>query len=297
MALCQARAMRDALRLAHPGLELEIRVIKTTGDRILDAPLAEIGDKGLFTGEIEQQLLDGAIDLAVHSHKDLPTQSPEHLEIAAIPARQDPADVLISKDNLTLDQLPAGATVLTGSLRRAAQLRHLRADLNLQDLRGNIHTRLEKLEQSDAAGLIMSAAALVRLDLEDRISERLEPERFLPACGQGALALQIRSDNQRTAELLASLDDAATRTTVTAERALLAYLEGGCQIPIGAHAVIRDDRLYLRGMIASLDGSKFVADQASGKPQAPAKLGTELAQKLLDQGGKQILDAIRSEAC
>jgi len=286
---------RDGLEKNHPQLKFELRIIHTTGDKILDTALSKIGDKGLFTKEIEQQLVDGAIDLAVHSLKDLPTVLPDGLGIGAVTARQDPADVLISKNSLTLEQLPKGAVVLTGSLRRRAQLLHRRSDLQIQDLRGNIATRLRKLDKSDAQAIIMAGAALKRLALQDRITEHLDPTDFLPACGQGALAVEIRIDDTATADLIAPLQDHLSRTTTTAERTVLAGLEGGCQIPVGAYARVQNEKLLLNAMIADLAGTKLLRTQAQGSTESPEELGRQVAQKLLEMGGRQILTQIRQE--
>lgn len=303
LALYQAHWTQKTLQNAYPNLTVELAIIKTKGDRILDSPLSQIGDKGLFTKEIEQQLLDGGIDLAVHSHKDLPTASPEGLEIAAIPPREDPADAIVLKDlsataasDSPLGALPDGATVLTGSLRRSAQLLNLRPDLKTVDVRGNIQTRMKKLDELDVAALVVAHAAIIRLEIADRNVIRLSPDLFVPACAQGALAIQVRENDSETRSLVKVLDDAATRTTVIAERTLLAVLEGGCQIPIGAFAQIEGGRLKLNAMIASLDGKKILIRDAVGDPSQPELLGRELAKELLDLGAAEILEHIRSDA-
>ena len=303
LALQQAQWTQKSLQTAYPDLTVELTIIKTKGDKILDSPLSKIGDKGLFTKEIEQQLLDGDIDLAVHSHKDLPTASPAGLVIAAIPPREDPADAIILKDaqatappDSPLDALPHGAKVLTGSLRRSAQLLNQRPDLQTLDVRGNIQTRMKKLDESDAAALIVAHAAINRLNITDRNVIRLAPELFIPACAQGALAIQTRRDDSDTLALVRVLDDAATRTTVIAERTLLAVLEGGCQVPIGAFAQIKNNQLHLNAMIASLDGKQILIRDATGETDQPELLGQQLAQQLLDLGAKDILEHIRSDA-
>ena len=295
LALWQSKWVESSLRQAHEQLEIDLRIIHTTGDKILDTALSNIGDKGLFTKEIEQQLSHGNIDLAVHSLKDLPTILPEGLSIAVVTAREDPADVLISKNSLTLEQLPKGAVVLTGSLRRRAQLLHRRSDLHIRDVRGNVPTRLRKLDESDAQAVIMAAAGLKRLGLHDRITQRLDPVDFLPACGQGALAIEIRSDDKKIAALIRLLNDAETRITTTAERVVLAELEGGCQIPIGAYAELQNSNLLLRAMIADLAGTKLITAQAAGPAEDPEKLGRQVARKLLDMGGNEILTQVRNE--
>jgi len=289
LALWQAKWVQAVLSEQHRQLEVEIRIIHTTGDKILDTALSKIGDKGLFTKEIEQQLLDGAIDLAVHSLKDLPTEQPEGLILAVITARENPADVLVSKNNLTLEQLPSGALMLTGSLRRRAQLLNFRPDLKVNDVRGNVHTRLRKLEENEAQGIILAAAGLIRMELDDRITEYLDPLWFAPACGQGSLALEIRTDDRATAELIAPLDDQASRITITAERTVLARLEGGCQIPIGAFGQIKDGQLNLWGMISDIEGKQLLKASRCGSVDEPTKLGEQIATELLDKGGKEIL--------
>ena len=304
LALWQANHVRDALRARGDGLEVTLEIIRTTGEEAVEDPLYHMLDKGLFTRQIEQALLDGRVDLAVHSLKDLPTQLPDGLEIAAVTAREDPADVLVAKDGLTLDRLPEGAAVLTGSLRRRSQLLHLRPDLRVPPVRGNVPTRLRKLAESDAAATIMARAGLVRLALEGHITERLEPTEFLPACGQGALALQVRCGDDGVRELVAPLNDPQTRHAVSAERAFLADLQGGCQVPLGAYAQVADNGTSLRmmGMVASLDGVRLL--RAAGSvpldgPDAPGQLGRKLAADLRAAGCQEILDSVarnRAEA-
>jgi hydroxymethylbilane synthase len=293
LALIQSRWVQNSLQQKFPELRIELQIIQTKGDKILDTALSKIGDKGLFTREIETALLENRIDLAVHSLKDLPTDTPEGLQIAAIPARQDPADVLISKNHLTLLQLPHAATVLTSSLRRQAQLLHLRPDLQVTDVRGNVATRLRKLTDGDAHAMVMAAAGLNRLGIQGQISERLDPLDFIPACGQGALAIEIRKNDTETDSYVRTLDDSAARATVTAERTVLAILEGGCQVPVGAYARIQDNQLHLKAMIADLDGKGYITAEKSGLSAQPEMLGRQVAQSLLEQGGKKILDRIR----
>jgi len=295
LALCQTNQVKSALLTALPGLQVEIRTIQTTGDKILDTALSKIADKGLFTKEIENHLLDGSIDLAVHSFKDLPTAIPSGLTIAAIPLRADSADVLISKNNLALDQLPTTAVVLTGSLRRRAQLLNINPDLNVQDIRGNVPTRLRKLDESDAQALVIAAAGLIRLGLQNRITQRLNPAQFLPACGQGALALEIRADDYQTRQLVAALDDPESRTTATAERTVLHHLQGGCQIPIGAHAHITNQQLYLYALLSDLEGRRLLTTYQVGPPDQPESLGRTAAEHLLAQGGREIINQILPE--
>jgi len=295
LALSQTNQIKSALLTALPGLQVEIRTIRTTGDKILDTALSKIADKGLFTKEIENHLLDGSIDLAVHSFKDLPTTIPSGLTIAAIPPRVDSADVLISKNNLSLDQLPPAALVLTGSLRRRAQLLHHNPDLNVQDIRGNVPTRLRKLDESNAHALVIAAAGLIRLGLQNRITQRLNPSQFLPACGQGALALEIRADDDQTRQLVAALEDPESRTTATAERTVLHQLQGGCQIPIGAHAYIENQQLHLYALLSDLEGRCLLTTHQIGSPDQPESLGQTAADHLLSQGGRDIINQILPE--
>lgn len=295
LALWQSHWVQSALQRAHPQLEIELRIIHTTGDKILDTALSRIGDKGLFTKEIEQQLLKGSIDLAVHSLKDLPTALPEGLGIAAVTLREDPADVLVSKDNLTLAQLRPGATVLSGSLRRVAQLLHRRHDIQINDVRGNVQTRLHKLDESDADGIVMAGAGLKRLALQKRIAERLDPADFLPACGQGALAVEVRQADGATTELVSVLNDVESRITTTAERTVLAELKGGCQVPLGAYARIEGDELVLNAMIADLAGVQLLTAHARSPHDQPEQLGREVAAQLFEKGGREILAEIQRQ--
>ena len=295
LALWQSRWVKSALERAHRGLQVELKIIHTTGDKILDTALSKIGDKGLFTKEIEQQLLAGNVDLAVHSLKDLPTKLPEGLAIGAITSREDPADVIVSKDNVSLEQLGEGAAVLTGSLRRRAQLLHRRRDLQVREVRGNIPTRLRKLDESDSDAIIMAGAGLKRLGFESRIAERLDPNDFVPACGQGALGLEVREEDERVAKLVVALNDSASATATTAERALLGELEGGCQVPIGAYAELKEGRLLLNAMIGELDGSRVLTVQVEGVAEQAMELGREAARQLRAKGGGEILARIRQE--
>jgi len=299
LALWQANHVRDALLGAHDDLEVELQIIHTKGDLVLQTPLHKMLDKGLFTKEIESALLAGTIDLAVHSLKDLPTELPAGLALAAIGKREDPADVLIGKTSDTLDALPQGAGLLTGSLRRAAQVLDARPDLDVRPVRGNVATRLRKLDESDAAAIVLARAGLVRLGLADRVTQRFDPEQFLPACGQGALGIEIRDGDAEVADLLAPLDHPATRAAVTAERTFLSALGGGCQAPIGAFGrICEDGRLVLTGMVASLDGARLVKqtakspDPAAGAAEAAEALGHGLAQAVCLKGAREILDEI-----
>jgi len=290
LAAWQADFVRTALLAEHEGLEVDVQVIRTRGDQAVQAPLHAMEGKGLFTKEIENALLAGTIDLAVHSLKDLPTDLPDGLDLAAVAAREDPADVLVCGEGLTLATLPQGAEVLTGSLRRRAQLMHLRRDLKVSPVRGNVQTRLRKLDESDAEAMVLARAGLSRLGLLDRATERLDPAEFLPACGQGALGIETRGDDASLRELLAPLDDAASRSAVGAERAFLAALGGGCQVPMGAYARIAGDgaALTITGMVADIDGSRLLRRtvEASFDGVAAAEsLGRRLADRLRADGG------------
>jgi hydroxymethylbilane synthase len=292
LALWQAEWVHAQLRQLEPGLAMSLRRIKTTGDKILDTPLAAIGGKGLFVKEIEDALLRGEIDLAVHSMKDVPTHLPEGLAIVAIPEREDPRDVLISRDGVTLDRLKAGSRIGTSSLRRQAQLLHLRPDLSIQILRGNLDTRLRKLEAGEYDGVILAAAGIRRLGWTDRVTEYLSPELCLPAIGQGALALEGRADDAFVRDVAARLDHRPTRLAVTAERALLERLEGGCQVPIAAHATIEEDRLTMSALVAGVNGRRLVRDSITGAVNEAHRLGVRLAERLLERGGDEILKEI-----
>ncbi len=301
LAMWQANFVRDAILQLDTSLTVELKVIKTSGDQALLAPGRAGLDKGMFTTEIENELLAGSISLAVHSLKDLPTDIPSGLSITAIAAREDPADAVIAKSKLPLAQLPPGAAVLTGSLRRTSQLLARRSDLIVQPVRGNVQTRLGKLADSDAEAIVLACAGLIRAGLADRITERLDPTQFLPACGQGALALEIRSDNDAMRELLSPLDDMPTRLAVSAERAMLAGLGGGCQVPVGAFGRFAGDAdtMTLTGMVASLDGAQVLRATVTGAVTNEAGavgLGDELCQQLRDQGCGRILSAIAEQS-
>lgn len=296
LALWQSNYIKTQLESGYPDSVIEIIHIKTKGDKILDAPLSKIGDKGLFTKELENALLDGRIDLAVHSLKDLTTTLPEGLTLGAVTERDDIRDVFItppSKRYNGLEELPEGATIATGSLRRKCQLLAFRPDLAVTDIRGNINTRLQKLDESDWDGMILAAAGLLRMGWHDRMTQVIDPKIILPAVGQGALGVEIREDDSRMTELLTPLDDYNTRQSTTAERALLRRLEGGCQIPVGAWGRIEDNTMYLDAVVGSLDGGNIVRGKISGRPGDAMKLGVELAEKLLSEGADKILAAIR----
>jgi len=292
LALWQAEWVKSQLLGEQPELMVELVVIKTTGDKILDVPLAMVGGKGLFVKEIEEALLDGRADLAVHSVKDMPAELPEGLHLAAMPPREDPRDALISKNGAGLDRLPHGARVGTSSLRRAAQLLHLRPDLRIETLRGNVDTRLRKLESEGLDAIVLAAAGLKRMELSQVISEYLEPERILPAVGQGALGIETRIADLFTNEIVASLIHQQTVTTVRAERAFLKRLEGGCQVPIGAYATMEGETLILTGMVADLKGFRLIRKEMRGDARQPELVGESLAEVVLQSGGREILAEI-----
>ncbi len=294
LALWQAEHVRALLQAVHPELVVDIEVIRTTGDKILDVPLAKIGDKGLFTKEIDQALLDGRVDLAVHSLKDVPTRVEPGLLLAAVPQREDPSDVLIVAPGAPsmLAGLPAGARVGTSSLRRRAQLLALRPDLEALDLRGNVETRLEQVAGGKYDAIILAHAGLKRLGLSDRVSQLLTAETgWLPAVGQGALAIICRADDQDTVEKLAALNDAPSANATAAERAFLRELEGGCQVPIAALANADGKTVELTGMVSSLDGTRVLRAETRGTK--PEEVGRQLALQMLQRGAAEILEDVR----
>ncbi|MGI6639625.1 MAG: hydroxymethylbilane synthase [Desulfobulbus sp.] len=292
LALTQSQWVRDKVQALLPNTEVELVRINTKGDRILDVPLAKIGGKGLFVKEIEEALLAGEIDMAVHSMKDVPTVLPKGLHIGIVPQREEARDAFVSNRYRNLAELPAGAVVGTSSLRRKAQLLALRPDLQIRDLRGNVGTRLDKLDRGDFDAIILAGAGLKRLHLPARISTLLAPEQMLPAIGQGALGIELRQSDSMLLALMQPLHHPESAVAVAAERAYLARLEGGCQVPIGAYAILSENQLSLTGLIASVDGTT-VLRQTRFAPLAEAdKLGFELAEELLGRGGKAILEAV-----
>lgn len=293
LALTQTNWVIDRLRDAHPGTEFELTTFKTVGDRILDVALSKIGGKGLFTKELEDAMLEGRADLAVHSLKDMPTELPDGLVLGAVPLREDPRDVVISRDNIPFAELPAGAVVGTSSLRRVAQLKALRPDLDFQPIRGNIDTRLRKLDEGQASAIIMAASGLHRAGFTDRITEYLDPADCLPAPGQGALGIEIRGSDAKVGQLVSRIHDPATALETMAERALLARLEGGCQVPIGALATFEHGILHLEGLIASPDGAKIIRYEAEADAGRARHLGIQVAEWLLAHGGQEILAGLR----
>lgn len=290
LALVQTHAIRAALLATHPGLAVEIVEIATKGDVILDRPLSAIGDKGLFVTELENAIRRGEVDLAVHSAKDLPSELPPDMALVAFPPREDPRDALISLRGQRLDGLPNGATIGTSSLRRACQLRHARPDLRIIDLRGNVDTRLRKLHEGQYDAIVLAAAGLHRLGLEAEITHYLDPAVMLPAVAQGVLGIEARAGDAHIAALLAPLDDPTARTTATAERAFLAQIGGGCQVPLAAYAQIDGARLTVAGVIGSNDG-RIVRGERNGRVHDAAALGAQLADALLAEGGRALLEA------
>ena len=292
LAIWQAEWVQNRLRELQPGLLVSLKRIKTTGDRILDSPLAMIGGKGLFVKEIEEALARGEIDLAVHSMKDVPTSLPVGMEILSIPAREDPRDALISRDGVSLEKLCKGARLGTSSLRRQAQMLNARPDFQVSILRGNVDTRLRKLDAGEYDAILLAAAGIRRLGLEQRITEFLSYDVCLPAISQGALGLEGRADDRFVRELVLRLEDPSTRMAVTAERGFLERLEGGCQVPIAAHATVGDQTMTLRGLIASVDGHRLIQGSSEGPIGDAKKIGVALAERLLSQGGREILKEI-----
>jgi hydroxymethylbilane synthase len=289
LALQQTQVVVDLLKAAWPDLTVDVVEIRTIGDRIQDVPLAKIGDKGLFVKEIEEALLDGRIDWAVHSVKDLPSQLPEGLSVGMIAERVDPRDALVARHRLRLTTLPEKALIGTSSLRRRAQLLHWRPDLTIVPIRGNVDTRLRKLETEGLDGIVVAVAGLLRMGWGACVSDIIPPEICLPAVGQGALGVEMRRDDQDAHTLFQPLTSPIMQAAVSAERSFLAYLEGGCQVPIAAWATVEEDELRLRGMISDLDGLALLHDERRGAVRGPEQLGRELAEALLRRGGEAIL--------
>lgn len=296
LALWQTRFVAHLLDSFFPSLELEIKVIETKGDLILDTALSKIGDKGLFTKQIEEKLLNGEIDLAVHSLKDLPTRLPAGLDIGAVLDRETPNDVLISKKAASIDELPDGARVATGSLRRKSQLLSYRNDLRVAEIRGNVPTRIRKFEESDLDAMILAFAGITRLGLKSYIKQIIPFEIMLPAVSQGVIGVEIRENDEATRELLKPINDDITEICVSAERSFLRVLEGGCQVPIGAFASIERDKIKLEGFVGNFDGSVTLRDSITGDAEAVESLGRSLADKMIAEGAGLILDDARKAA-
>jgi len=292
LALWQAEHVRALLMTQHEGLEVELVRMVTQGDKILDTPLAKIGGKGLFVKELEQAMLDGRADLAVHSMKDVPVELPDGLQLSVILEREEPRDAFVSERFERFADLPEGACVGTSSLRRQLQLLRVRPDLNIASLRGNVGTRLMRLEEGRFDAIILASAGLIRLGLSAHIRELLSTEVCLPAIGQGAIGIESRIGDTRIDQLVACLDDPDTHYRVLAERAFNARLQGGCQVPIGGHAVLDGDTLRLKGLVGEVDGSRIVEGERSGGRNDGVAMGESLADEVLDAGGREILAAI-----
>ncbi|MHC1741508.1 MAG: hydroxymethylbilane synthase [Syntrophobacteraceae bacterium] len=292
LALTQSGLIKRALEELWPGLQVELKIIKTTGDRIQDVPLAKVGGKGLFVKEIEDALLAEEVDLAVHSMKDVPAELPPGLEIGVVPEREDPRDVLITNRGKGLGDLPEGAVVGSSSLRRAAQVKRLRPDLRVEMLRGNLDTRLKKLENGQYDAIILAAAGLHRMGWRDRITAYFDPSEFVPAIGQGALGLELRTNDETTRRLAGPLHHADTAVAVEAERAFLQTLEGGCQVPIGGHATVSPDEVTFSGLVASVDGRIIYSKTDVAPRSEAAALGRRIANELLDAGARRILQDV-----
>jgi hydroxymethylbilane synthase len=296
LAIWQAEWVQAQLKQMAPDLSVVLKRIQTSGDKIQDVPLAKVGGKGLFVKEIEEALLRKDIDLAVHSMKDLPAELPPGLTIICIPEREDPRDALLTRDGKNLDALPLGARVGTSSLRRQSQLLHVRPDLQIEMLRGNVDTRLRKLQENRFDAIVLAASGLRRLGWDSHITECLPLNVSLPAIGQGALGIEGREDDGFIRDLVAKLEHQPTRVTVTAERALLKRLEGGCQVPIAGHAILQGESLTVEGLVASLDGKRYVRCALDGSMSEAEFIGTKVAEELLDRGAQPILQEIYGAA-
>ncbi|MEN6441801.1 MAG: hydroxymethylbilane synthase [Syntrophobacter sp.] len=292
LALQQSGMMKKALEDLWPELSVELQVIKTTGDKITDVPLAKVGGKGLFVKEIEDALLEGAVDIAIHSMKDVPALLPEGLEIGAVPEREDPRDVLIIRQGKDIGDLPRGAVIGTSSLRRAAQILKMRPDFEVRTLRGNLETRLRKLREGQYDAIILAAAGIRRMGWQERITTFLDPEEFVPAIGQGALGIEARSDDERVRKILKPLNHPRSAVAVQAERSLLKELEGGCQVPIGGYARVTGNNIELAGLVASLDGREVFRAHRNGPLENAVELGRMVAAELLHSGARRILDEV-----
>ncbi|MFM4826455.1 hydroxymethylbilane synthase [Aeromonas bivalvium] len=289
LALWQANFVKERLEALHPQLVVELLPMSTQGDKILDTPLAKVGGKGLFVKELETAMLEGRADIAVHSMKDVPVEFPAGLGLRTICEREDPRDAFVSNRFANVSDLPQGAVVGTSSLRRQCQLRAARPDLVIRDLRGNVNTRLAKLDAGNYDAIILAAAGLLRLEMAERIRAFIEPEQSLPANGQGAIGIECRDDDHELHALLAPLEHAETRARVLTERAMNRALQGGCQVPIGAYALVQEDEIWLRGLVGQPDGSRVLRDEIRGPLAQGEALGLQLAERLLAAGADQIL--------
>ncbi|HEX2639758.1 MAG TPA: hydroxymethylbilane synthase [Pyrinomonadaceae bacterium] len=296
LALWQTKFVKSSLEHLFPEIAFEIKIITTTGDKLLDVALSKIGDKGLFTQQIEAELFSGEIDLAVHSLKDLQTSQPDGLTIGAVCERELPNDAFISDKFDSISDLPIGARVATGSLRRRSQLLNLRPDIEIVEIRGNVPTRLRKFAEAGLDAMILAYAGLHRLGLDSQVKQVIPFDEMLPAVGQGAVAVEVRADNTDAAELVSEIDHKPTRVCVAAERALLRTLEGGCQVPIGANAQLENDRLRLSGFVGSLDGKVVFRESDEGSAEKAEQVGVRLAEKLITLGARELLDETRAKA-
>ncbi|VAW91377.1 Porphobilinogen deaminase [hydrothermal vent metagenome] len=296
LALWQAEYVSAQLQKHHTDLTVKLVTMSTQGDKILDTPLAKVGGKGLFVKELETALLDGRADIAVHSMKDVPVELPDGLHLATICPREDPRDAFVSNAHKTLEALPQGATVGTSSLRRQCQLSALRPDLKIKDLRGNVNTRLRKLDDDEYDAIILASAGLIRLEMAERISEYIEPHISLPAIGQGAVGIECRETDDRVHQLLKPLHDQKTAIRVTAERAMNYTLNGGCQVPIAGFAELNKSTLFMRGLVGEPDGSNIIRSDIAGKPEDAEELGIVLAEDLLARGAGEILQRLYDTA-
>lgn len=292
LALWQANHVKDTIEKSFQEIRVDINIIKTTGDRVTDRPLAMVGGKGLFVKEIESALLDGTIDLAVHSMKDMPGELPDGLVIGAIPERANPFDVLISGQGALFKDYPQGAVIGTSSLRRGSQLKYLRPDLEIKSIRGNLDTRLKKLKSGEYAAIVLAAAGLERLGQGSEITQYLTETDMVPAVGQGALCIETRRNDPDMADILSALDHEPTRICVTGERAFLKEIEGSCHIPVACFGKIRDSRVILTAVVASEDGESLIKETIESSPEQVTEKGRELAKLVLDKGGKRILEAL-----
>lgn len=292
LALWQAEYVKAQLEHFHSGIKVELVPMTTKGDIILDTPLAKVGGKGLFVKELEVAMLEGRADIAVHSMKDVPVEFPDGLGLEVICPREDPRDAFVSNRYESIEALPQGAVVGTSSLRRQCQLKSQRPDLDIRDLRGNVNTRLKKLDDGEYDAIILASAGLIRLEMPDRIKAYIEPEQMLPANGQGAVGIECRTDDETIKSLLAPLECKETRVRVLAERAMNKALEGGCQVPIGSYAIVDGEQLHLRGLVGAIDGSEIIESDISGSINDGEALGEKLAQTLLGLGAQRILKQV-----
>ncbi len=295
LALIQSELVISELKKHYPQIDFKIKKIKTIGDKILDKTLNKIGGKGLFVKEIETALLKGEIDMAVHSMKDVPSEFPKGLQISAITKRKDVRDILITKEGNSFNELKQGAKIGTSSLRREAQLRGLRKDLNIVPIRGNVETRINKIKEMDLDGVILAAAGLIRLGLEDRISESFSPYDIVPAVGQGALGIETREDDSLIKEMVSKINDDSTSLAVKGERRFMTILNGGCHVPVGGFAYIEDEKLKMVGMVSSIDGQRIIKAYGEDEVQNYGKLGSKIAEEVLSRGGREILQELEGD--